>query len=134
MWSYVSLKRRALLGVSAAIVLLSGLTAANGQQSTERYIPLGQSPGLSERDTDVGRIEAVDAQNRSVNLSGMPEGRGISVTDRTRIWLDRSGLKQTNTIGSFEDLEAGQKAEVKYEDPEDKTVADWIKVIPRSPQ
>lgn len=130
MWSYVSLKRRALLGVSAAIVLLSGLTAANGQQATERFIPLGQSPGLSERYAHVGKIEAVDVQNRSIKLSGITGGHSISVTDRTRIWLDRSGLKQMITIGSFADLEAGQQAEVKYEDPEDKTIADWIKVIP----
>lgn len=132
MWNYVTLMRCALLGLSAAIALLSGLMPAHGQEATERFIPLGQSPGLSGRFTDVGTIESVDAQARSITLSGMPEGRRVSVTERTRIWLDGSALKQTNRVGSFADLEPGQRAEVKYEDPEDRMVADWIKVIPRS--
>lgn len=132
MSSYASLKRCALAGLSAALVLLSGLAPAEGQEATERFIPLGRSPGLSGTLTDLGTIESIDTQARSITLAGMPEGRRVSVTERTRIWLDRSGLEMTNTVGGFSDLEPGLRAEVKYEDPEAKAVADWIKVVPRS--
>ena len=37
-------------------------------------------------------------------------------------------LKMTALTGSYADLRVGRRIEVKYEDPERKQVADWIKV------
>ena len=125
--------RRSLLG-AGVVALLSGLSAAHGQQTTEQFIPIGQSPGLSGTVTSVATIAAVDAQARTITLSGAPPGQSIKVTDRTRIWLDRSELNQANVTGSFADLAPGLKAEVNFVDPADKTAADWIKVVPRAAQ
>jgi hypothetical protein len=52
----------------------------------------------------------------------------VGITDQTRIWLDRTKLKQPNLTGSFTDLRKGRRVEVKYQDPERREVADWVKV------
>ena len=52
----------------------------------------------------------------------------MKITDKTRIWLDRSKLKQPNVTGGFADLQKGRRVEVKYEDPAQREVADWVKV------
>lgn len=52
----------------------------------------------------------------------------MQVTDKTRIWIDRSKLKLTSVTGSFGDLQKGRRVEVKYEDPASREVADWVKV------
>ena len=125
-----SLTRRGWIAVGAAVAVLAHLAAAQGQQTTEQFIPLGQSPGVSNTVTTVATIAAVDAQARTITLTGAPPGRAVAVTDRTRIWLDRSGMNRSNVSGTFANLAAGLQAEVKYVDPANRSEADWIKVIP----
>jgi hypothetical protein len=52
----------------------------------------------------------------------------VKITEKTRIWLDRTKLKQANLSGSFTDLQKGRRVEVKYDDPVRRQVADWVKV------
>jgi hypothetical protein len=120
--------RSGLVALAAAAALLWVPAAVEGQMMTEQFIPIGQSPGLSSTDTAIGEIEAVDAAARTIILGG----RSIAVTARTRIWLDRSALRQTNTAGGFADLRRGRRAEVKYEDKTRRETAEWIKVVPES--
>lgn len=118
--------RSGLLALAATVALLWGPAAVEGQKLTEQFIPIGQSPGLSGRYSDIGEIEAVDLAARSIALGG----RSIAVTARTRIWLDRSALRQANVSGGFADLRQGWRAEVKYEDDVRRETAEWIKVAP----
>ncbi|MDH3593839.1 MAG: hypothetical protein OEU09_07435 [Rhodospirillales bacterium] len=118
--------RSSLIVLAAAAALLWGPAAVEGQMMTEQFIPIGQSPGLSSTHTDIGEIETVDPAARRITLGG----RSIAVTARTRIWLDRSALRQANVTGGFADLRQGRRAEVKYEDAARRVSAEWIKVAP----
>jgi hypothetical protein len=118
---------RALL---AAVLLWGGTLDAHGQQATEIYIPVGQSPGLSGKVTIIGTIETVNPQARTIAGSGPAGAWSTEVTDRTKVWLDKSKLRQTNKTGSFADLRTGQRVEVKWLDSQRRGSgpADWIKV------
>ena len=117
-----------LIGLGAVIALLLGAPPALGQMMTEQFIPMGQSPGLSGKYTDLGEIKQVDVEGRTITLGGAAGGRAVAVTERTQIWLDRSKLRQTSVAGGFADLREGRQVEVKYEDDERRQTATWIKV------
>lgn len=116
---------RTLLGQTGLIIaLLCGTSLAYGHQATEMFIPLGQSPGLSSKYTYVGKIDGIDKQQRTIEAGGLT----IKITDTTKIWLDQTKLQRINQVGSFADLEQGQKIEIKYLDPDHRQVAEWVKV------
>jgi hypothetical protein len=121
--------QRALLAVTLAAGLLVWSRAAHGQQTTEQFIPVGQSPGISGIRSYTGEIEAVDVGRKTITVRG-PEGpRTIKLAVGTRIWLDRTVQRLTNTAGTMADLRAGRRVEVKYVDDRAKATADWIKVV-----
>ena len=124
----VAMIGRKLASGGAIVLMLLGLSIAQGQEATEQFIPIGQSPGLSLKYTDIAEIEAVDPDNRTVTLASPTQSWSVLVSERTRIWLDRSHLGRSSVAGDFADLRPGLQAEVKYEDHERKTHADWIKV------
>ena len=120
--------RTLLSGTGVAIALMVAMFQVHAQKETERYIPLGQSPGVSHKLARIGEIAEVDESKRTVTITD-PAGRWtVGITDQTRIWLDRTKLKQPNLTGSFTDLRKGRRVEVKYQDPERREVADWVKV------
>ncbi len=122
---------KVLMAVLAVTVLLwGGAPYAHGQQATEIYIPVGQSPGVSGKISVIGKVESVDAGDRSISVAGPAGTWKAKITDRTKVWLDRSRLKLSNLTGSFADLRRGQVVEVKYEGTERKSEApcEWIKV------
>jgi hypothetical protein len=122
------------LGVALAVILFCGASLAHGQRATERYIPLGQSPGVSGKQSTIGTIAAVVPERRELELSGPDGSVRVRVEDATRIWIDRHRLGQSTVSGSFEDLREGRRAEVKYADPDTRQVAEWVKLeaeIPR---
>jgi len=49
--------RRSLAAAAAVLVVLA---TAHGQEATERFIPIGQSPGLSSIYTDIAEITKVN--------------------------------------------------------------------------
>ena len=65
---------------------------------------------------------------QTISVAGPSGTLTVKITNRTKIWLDRSKLKLTNLKGSSTDLQKGRMVEVKYEDYERKEFADWIKV------
>ncbi len=121
--------KRGWIGIAAVVASLGWAPDAHGQQTTERYIPVGQSPGVSGVYSDIGQIESVDASNRTVTVSAPEGARTITVTEETSIWLDRSELRLTNETGSMADLRPGRRVEVKYADEDTKETAAWIKVV-----
>ena len=114
--------------ISACFLLAALLAAgaAGAQQATERFIPIGKSPGLSGTGTTIGEIRTVEPGRQRVTVAGEGGSVTVTVTDATRIWVDRSPSGRANLAGSFADLVQGRMAEVRPA-PEGSG-ADWIKV------
>lgn len=123
--------------IGVTLILWNGTPFAYGQKATELFIPVGQSPGLSNTVTVIGTIEKIDAQRRLLIIRGTSATWRTTMTDHTRIWLDRSKLRLTNQKGTFADLREGLLVEVRYKDPEGRNTgqgpADWIKVQVTTP-
>lgn len=115
--------------VRVAVLLLLGWTGTAGaQRTTEQYIPIGQSPGISGVRSYIGAITAVDPQRRTFTVQDSTGPHTIRVAERTRIWLDRSAERLSNEAGDLTDLRVGRRVEVKYVDDQARDTADWIKV------
>ena len=112
------------------VAMLSLFTAgqACAQMATEQYIPIGKSPGLSVSHSDVGHIRNFDSASRTLSLEAGGEIRQVRITNDTRIWLDRSGVKHSNLVGQTSDLATGSRVEVSYVDPARRQSAHWVKV------
>ena len=110
------------------VVALAGVSEAFGQEATEMYIPIGQSPGVSGKSTLLGTIESVDPGKRMLTVSGPAGTRKFQIADRTLIWIDRSAQKQRNQTGTLADLQRGRKVEIKPDEGAGQAVAKWIKV------
>lgn len=128
--------RKLVIGLVGVVALLACGAGAAAQEATERYVPVGRSPGLSGKYTIVGQIEAVRARAQTIAIAG-PAGKwSAEITPRTKIWFDRSQLRQANVTGTFTDLRQGLTVEVKPEDHTRKTAggpAEWVKVqVPAS--
>ena len=116
------------LRLAIVVMVLGGTLEASVQQATEMFIPIGQSPGLSNKGSVIGTLESVDPGKRMVTISSPSGAQTVVITDRTLIWLDRSEQKQPNQNGAINDLQKGRKVEVKIRKGEPKAVAEWIKV------
>lgn len=116
------------LVLALAVAALASAPAAHGQEATEMYIPIGQSPGLSEKSSLIGSLESVDKGRRMVTVSTPSGAKTVALSERTTVWLDRSLEKQPNRSGTMADLQPGRKVEVKLRKGEPKPVAEWIKV------
>ena len=57
------------LKLAIVIVALGGAIEASGQQATEMFIPIGQSPGLSNKESVIGTLESVDQGKQMVTIS-----------------------------------------------------------------
>ena len=114
--------------IGVAIALLVGLATAPAQRTTERFIPIGQSPGLSGEYTKIGNLDSFSAQERTLTISDASDSYQIQIAEDTHIWLDKSKAGSTNEIGSVSDLQAGRRVEVKYKDNDPQAAAEWIKV------
>lgn len=119
---------RTLSTAVALVVALAAMPPAHAQKATEQFIPIGQSPGASGKITWIGEIVSTDARARTLTVSSAQGPRTVKLTDKTRIFLDRSKSRQSNLSGSFADLQAGRRAEVKPEEPASTATADWVKV------
>ena len=111
-----------------ALLLTFCLIPAVAHEETERYIPIGQSPGISGKYSYVGPIQSVDTAQHAVIVEDSSGRHAIKVTPRTRIYLDRSASGLTNLTGHFEDCRIGHTVEIKYVDYRTKDEADWIKI------
>jgi hypothetical protein len=118
----------------ARLTLLVGLAAATvaapaaAQRTTEQFIPLGKSPGVSGIMAYMGTITEVNPAAKTVTISGPRGVTTMLVTGNTRIWLDRATQRRSTTTGKLTDLKVGWTAEMKYLEPDKKKGAEWIKV------
>ena len=114
--------------VRAALAsLLLAATSLQAQQTTERFIPIGESPGVSGKYSYIGEIVAIDEASRTITVRDEDGDHQLRMTDETEIWVDRSDARKQNLTGSYEDCEIGRKVEVMHE-IDDADTAAWIKI------
>jgi hypothetical protein len=113
-----------LVPLIIAIILAHGFA----EKTTELYIPIGKSPGLSDKHTLLGKIEAVDEQNQTILVEGASENHTVHISELTRIFLDKSRLHKANSYGAFSDLRPGLVVEVRFEADKYQRPAEWIKL------
>jgi len=120
---------RTVLHVLSALMMLLLLVVVpvQAQETTEQYIPIGYSPGVSGKYSYVGRITAMDHSARTLTVGDGDNSHVIKLSDATRIWLDRSKVRQPNRVGDYEDCKVGRRIEVMYVD-DSKEFARWIKI------
>jgi len=114
--------------LAAGLIVLCSAAAA--QQSTERYVPIGKSPGISGSQSVIGEITAVDSAAHTITVKGDDGERTFRMAGDTRIWLDRSSWGRTSLVGTFYDCIVGRDAEVMYA-KDDMTSARWVKIEAR---
>ena len=115
-----------IVGIICFLVLVA--ISAGAEKSTELYIPIGQSSGLSGEYTVMGIINQVNPQNQTLKMSGASGSYTVKLTKNTFIYLDRSKSKLTNTYGTLADCKVGDTVEVKFVDNSRSKPIEWIKV------
>jgi hypothetical protein len=116
------------LGLTIVVMALGSPFDSFAQKATEIFIPIGQSPGLSNKSSLIGTLESVDPGKKMVTVLSPSGAKTVAINDRTLIWLDRSLQKLPNQKGASSDLQQGRKVEIKLREGEPKAVAEWIKV------
>ena len=110
-------------------LIFIGISAiAYAEKATELYIPVGRSPGLSDSYNLIGRIDAVDNQNRSLTVTGSTGRFTVHTTEVTLIFLDKSMLRQPNRYGTFSDVKPLIMVEMRFEAGKRHRPAEWIKL------
>ena len=108
--------------------LAAAATTALAQQATERFIPLGQSPGVSGKIGMMGTVVGYSGGMLSLSSPAYPTPQQVRVSATTQIWLDRSSMRQSNVAGAATDLVAGRRIEIRFVDPANRQAAAWIKI------
>lgn len=111
--------------LTALLVLTAPLSA---QRSTELFIPLGQSPGLSGILAAIGEVESLDTVTKTLTVRSGDDSVEAQITDSTSIWLDRSREQRSAVTGSRDDIQTGLRVEIKFVDSALRRRAEWIKV------
>lgn len=125
---------RSLASIVLFAAILLPAAAAHAQKSTERYIPIGKSPGLSGKHTVIGRVREYNMQTRTVTITGASRTWTARLGDGTQIWMDCSGAKHPSYTGTAADCKPGLLCEIKFEgrlEPT-STTCEWIKIRPAS--
>ena len=111
-------------GLVLAVVVLAAV-GANAQQATERYIPIGESPGVSDSELVIGTISSIDYADHTMGVSTTDGEKSVTPGDSTRYYIDRSKQKRSNDSATLRDCEVGMKIEARLKP--DGSV-DWIKI------
>lgn len=117
-----------MIAIGTTIILVGVMSYAFAEKTTELYIPIGKSPGLSGKYTVVGKIEKADYKNRTFTMSNSSGIYSVTVTKRTVIFLDRSKVKLKNLYGTFADCKRDMMAEVRFEEDSQAKPAEWVKL------
>ena len=118
---------KTILRILLTVSLCMNFAVGQAQQTTEKFIPIGMSPGVSGKSSHLGNITAVDSAAKSFSMQIDGDNKVISVAPTTWIWLDRSKSKKPNLDGGFGALETGSRVEV-FMNPGDPAKAAWIKI------
>jgi hypothetical protein len=83
---------------------------------------------VSDKYSVIGEIDQYAADAKTLSVAAPSGKQTMKLSDETKIWLDRTNIKQVNIRGNFSDLRKGRQVEVKYKDPDQQTTAEWIKI------
>jgi len=123
-----SLNFRKILFTAVLFMVISGGSSQTyAQQTSEQFIPIGMSPGISNKYSYIGKIIAIDTTTNAISLQSGKGPRTITISPITRIWLDRSKNKKSNIVASFEDIKIGANVEVMHL-RENASTANWVKI------
>jgi len=111
-----------------AIFSLCIVQSIYAQKSTEMFIPLGQSPGLSGEYTRLGKVNAVNILNKTLTMSDSAGSYTFKITDSTQLWLDQSRLNLKNKTASIQDIRKGMRVEIKYMKNKKRGDVEWVKI------
>lgn len=111
-------------GLMFAALILAANTS-HGQQATEVYIPIGESPGVSTTSSLRGKISRLDYTSNNIELLDGGRTKTVHVSDATRYYLDRSGYGKKSETGNMQDCKVGREIEVNVAENGDVT---WIKI------
>lgn len=119
----------------APLGVVAALSVAQAHIGTERYIPIGMSPGISGEHSYIGEIEE-DPESATAGAGSYSmrvdraDGGDVTVymNEYTRIYIDRSKAGKTNLRGDYSDCRPGRRVEVKFRDNDPSKPAEWIKV------
>jgi hypothetical protein len=116
-----------VLACGVWLLALAPVPAA-AHPATERYIPIGASPGLSGQGTYIGRIRSVDAATHTLTVQSEDDGERetILITPASDMWFDSTKRGRTSQDASFKDCRRGRRIEVKLH--EGSREADWVKI------
>lgn len=116
--------------VLTVMVAVGLLGTAHAQKATEMLIPIGESPGVSGISSVIGTIVSCEQASGIVTISTEKEQHTATLTEETKIWLDRSAVKKGGAEGSRSDCQKGRRSEVKYvyEGKTRSARAEWIKI------
>lgn len=129
-----SATRSRMLRLTLAALLGSSAASAFAQKATEMYIPIGQSAGLSGKHTLLARVQSVNEAQRSLTVMHDGTAYTAKLGAQTPVWLDRSGLKQPNSVGALSDVKPGMTVELKYQkNNRGAGDAEWLKVQVATP-
>lgn len=98
---------------------------AQSQKTTEVYIPIGSSPGVSTTESLIGTISRLDYEARSIELVARDGSKTIYVDDKTVYYVDRSAYGKMSAAGDMSDCKVGLVIEVFGADND---AVQWIKI------
>jgi hypothetical protein len=110
------------------IIVFGFLAPAIAEKTTELFIPIGKSPGLSDKFSLIGTIAEVNALDQTLTVIGASDTYTVLTSEYTLIFLDKSKLRQPNRYGSFSDFKKGMVVEVRFEADRKHRPAEWIKL------
>lgn len=108
-------------------ILMFCFSYSPAQKSTELYIPIGKSPGLSGKYTTLGKVESINLQDSTITIAIEAASKTIKIKGHPEVMLDNSDLKVPNKMGSLTDIKEGVLIEVKYRYNKPDDSIEWIK-------
>lgn len=118
---------KTLLRTMLFMVIFGGSSLTYAQQTSEQFIPIGMSPGISNKHSYIGKITAIDATTKTISMQSGEGPKTITISPVTRIWLDRSKHKKSSLVASFDDIKIGNTIEVMHS-RENVNTANWVKI------
>ena len=113
-----------MLTISILMLTVVALSNASAHPATERYIPIGKSPGISGVKSYVGKIRSVHDTESGFAMTVENATTEVRIDETTMIYVD-TGSRSSNRIGTEEDCEVGRTVEVYLHD---SGVAYWVKI------
>lgn len=121
-------KRIKIILLTITLVWIYSFSIA--QKSTEIYIPVGKSPGISGKYSTIGRVEAINLTDSTITITiaGELGSHTIKCAKDTKIWVDKTSIKQFNKGANLIDIKIGSIIEIKYKGNKSDALVEWIKI------